>query len=135
TGGGDAPIEISAARSLEWDRKAKTYTAREQARARQGDMEVRSDTLTAHYADVAGQTQISLLVAAGGVEISSPPYTAYGETARYDVAAETATLQGGDLRIETVEESLTAREKIEFDAKANRLTAYGDAVARRGTDR
>jgi len=132
--GNDQPVEISAAQSLEWNRKAKTYTARKDAVARQGDMQVKSDTMTAHYDETKGATEITRLVASGNVEISSPPYTAYGNLAEYDVATQTASLTGDDLRMVTPEEVLTAAEKIEFDAVHNKLSAIGKAMARRGTD-
>ena len=130
----DKPVEISAAQSLEWNRKDKTYTARKDAIAKQGDMQVKSDTMTAHYDDVKGATEITRLVANGNVEISSPPYTAYGNRAEYYVADQTATLTGDNLRMVTPDEVLTAEEKIEFDAAKNKLSAIGKAIAKRGTD-
>lgn len=130
----NAPVEISAKHSLEWNRKAKTYTAREDAVATQGALKVSSDTLTAHYADSSGATDITQLVANGNVVIVSPPYTVYGDKATYEVAESSAVLTGGDLRIETATEKLTAKDKIEFFGKENRLAAFGDAVATRGTD-
>ncbi len=130
----EKPVEISAAQSLEWNRRDKTYTARKDAIAKQGDMQVKSDTMTAHYDDVKGSTEITKLVALGHVEISSPPYTAYGERAEYDVVTQKAALTGDNLRMVTPDEVLTAQEKIEFDAAANKLSAIGKAIARRGTD-
>jgi len=130
----NAPVEISAKHSLEWNRKAKTYTAREDAIAKQGDMQVSSDTLTAHYSDSSGATDITLLVANGNVVIVSPPYKVYGDKATYIVAENSAVMTGGDLRIETATEKLTAKDKIEFFGRENRLVATGDAVAVRGTD-
>lgn len=133
-----APVEIFADKTLEWDRVKKTYTARGNAIARQGSMQVKSDTLTAHYSGGSGEggigSSIERLVARGQVEISSPPYKGYGDEAVYDMASSLATLTGGDLKIETPSESLTAQKKIEFDAVNNRLSAHGNATARRGTD-
>ena len=134
TSDSSAPVEISAAKSLEWDRTAKTYTARKDAHAQQGDLSVKSDTLTAHYEDNKGTTSITVLEAVGNVRISSAPYTARGDRARYDVTTQQATLTGSDLRIETPNETLTAQEKITFDAAENRLSAHGGALAKRGTD-
>jgi lipopolysaccharide export system protein LptA len=139
----DAPVEIFADKTLEWDRTKKTYIARGNAIARQGTMQVRSDTLSAHYSggDGAGGTRggigsnIEKLIASGRVEISSPPYTGHGDKAVYDLATGIATLTGGNLKIETPAESLTARDKIEFDTNKNRLIAIGNATAQRGTDR
>ena len=139
----DAPVEIFADKTLEWDRAKKTYTARGNAVARQGGMQVKSNTLTAHYAEgdskAAGATagmgaEITKLSADGTVEISSPPYTAHGDTAVYDITTGIATLTGSDLKIETPSENLTAQSRIEFDTAKNRLSAVGDATAVRGTD-
>jgi len=141
-GNSDAPIEIFADNTLEWNRTQKTYIARGNAIARQGNMQVKSDTLTAHYgggkgggADTGGLGgSIEKMTASGNVEISSAPYTAYGDKAVYDVASGLATLTGGKLRIETPTESLSAQDKIEFDTAKNRLSAIGKATATRGTD-
>lgn len=137
----DAPVEIFADSTLEWDRTKKTYTARGNAIARQGAMQVKSDVLTAHYSEGGkeGSTgglggSIDRMTARGKVEISSPPYTAYGDHAVYDLTSGIATLTGGNLRIETPSEFLTAQDKIEFDTTKNRLSAQGKAFARRGTD-
>lgn len=138
----NAPIEIFADNTLEWNRTQKTYTARGNAIARQGNMQVKSDTLTAHYGggkgggtDTGGLGgSIEKMTASGNVEISSAPYTAYGDKAVYDVASGLATLTGGKLRIETPTESLSAQDKIEFDTAKNRLSAIGKATATRGTD-
>lgn len=130
----DAPVEISAAQSLEWNRRAKTYTARKDAVAKQGDLKVESDTMTAHYDDAGGATDITKLVALGDVQISSPPYIAFGDRAEYDVPRQIAVLTGTHLRMVTPDEVLTAKEKIEFDAATNKLSAIGNAKAQRGSD-
>ncbi len=130
----NAPVEISAKHSLEWNRKDKTYTAREDAIAKQGNFQISSSTLTAHYTEDKSSTDISRLVASGNVIILSPPYTVYGDNADYSVPDNSAVLTGRNLRIETPGEKLTAKEKIEFFGRENRLTAIGDAVAVRGSD-
>ena len=48
---GSGPIEIVVDGSVEWQQKAKTFVARGNARARQDDVTVRADVLTAHYRD------------------------------------------------------------------------------------
>ena len=131
----DAPVEISAAHSLEWDRNAKTYTARDDARAKQGDFDLASGTITAHYRDDLGSTDIWQMVAEKNVVLSSPPYKAYGNKAVYDVVKNNATLTGGDLKITTDTATLTAQDKIEFFGEDNRLIATGNAVALRAADK
>jgi lipopolysaccharide export system protein LptA len=129
-----APVEISADHSLEWNRKAKAYTARGNASATQGNMTVRADTLTAHYNSANGSTDISRLTAAGNVTIASPPYTAHGDSATYDTATGNAVMTGQNLRIKTTTETVTATDKIEFFSSQNRLLASGSATATRGAD-
>lgn len=132
--GANAPVEITAQHSLEWDRKAKTYTARKDALAKQGDFSIAADVLTAHYRDEKSASDIAELVAQGGVVIRSPPYTAYGGHAVYDVKTGNAKLTGDGLRIETPSEKLTAQDSIEFFGRDNRLVATGCATAVRATD-
>lgn len=121
------PVTISAKKSLEWDRKKKTYTARQAVVAQQGAAEIHSDTLTAHYTDDDG-ADIKTLEAAGNVSILSPPYTAYGDKLVYEVATGHAVLTGSSLRAKTGDDVLTARDRIEFLTGDNKLTARGDAL-------
>lgn len=130
----EAPVEISASKTLEWNRKAKTYTARGDAIAKQGAMEVHAAVLTATYSEANGGTDISRLMGSGGVTIISSPYTVTGDQADYDLKTGHAVMTGGDLKIITPTETLTARDNITFDTNQNKLTANGDAVALRGTD-
>jgi len=128
------PVAISAAKSLEWNRKEKTYTAREKVVVIQGTVRMQSDLLTARYTDDNGMTDISTLEAAGHIVIQSPPYTAEGDAAVYDVITGHAVLTGKNLKITTETDVLTARDKIEFFGAENRMTAVGKATATRGDD-
>ncbi len=128
------PVAISAAKSLEWNRKAKTYTARKDVVVTQGVLRITSDTLTARYNDDQGMTDISTLEADGHVTITSPPYVATGEHAVYDVKTGNAVMTGNNLKITTGDDVLTAREKIEFFGAENKMTATGQATAVRGAD-
>lgn len=130
-----SPIDISASRSLEWNRAAKTYTAIKDVRVSQGDLTIESEKLIARYADVNAGTNITRLEASENVVVQSPPYRAYGDVATYDVAKGQARLTGKDLRIETPAEKMTAKDAFEFDRGQNTLSALGGAVVTRGTDR
>lgn len=130
------PIEVSADDSFEWLTEEKRYIAHGNAVAKQGDVELVSDTLTAHYRDKSnGGTEIWKLVAAGNVLIRSPGQTAHGDLATYELDHGVAVLTGDDLRILTADDKVTARDSIEYYASDNRLVARGDAVATRGQDR
>jgi len=128
------PVTISAVKSLEWNRKAKTYTARQNVIASQGAVNIHSDTLTAHYNDSNGGSDIKTLEAEGHVTINSAPYTATGDHAVYDVRTGNAVMTGKDLKIVSADSVLTARDKIEFTGSENKMTAVGAPVATKGAD-
>ena len=128
------PVEISATKSLEWNRKTKTYTARENVTVVQGNAKIQSDMLTAHYDDANGMTNITTMEADNHVVITSAPYTATGDRAVYNVKTGNATLTGEDLKITSDDTLMTAEDKIEFFSNENRMTATGKATATRGDD-
>ena len=128
------PVEITAAKSLEWNRKAKTYTAREKVIATQGSIRLQSDILIARYNDDNGMTDISILEVEGHVVIKSPPYTATGDKAVYDVKTGNAVMTGKGLKIMTDTDIMTAEDKIEFFRSENRLTATGNATVTRSAN-
>lgn len=129
-----APVEISADKGLVWDRTAHTYTAKGRAEARQGDMKVTSDVLVARYDAAGGSSDIREVTADGHVVLSSPPYTAYGDKAVYDLTSGVAVLTGGDLRVMTPGETLTAKERLTYVAHDGQMTAEGGAKLTRPTD-
>lgn len=130
----DTPVEISADQSLVWNRTAKSFTATNRVIAKKDTSEIRCDTLTASYDDSTGGLKITQLTASDNVTISSPPYTAYGDKAIYDVTTGNAVLTGTNLRIETETEKLTARDKIEYIGAEDKAVAHGQAVAVKETN-
>ena len=128
------PIEITAAKSLEWNRKTKTYVAREKVVVTQGTVRLQGDLLTARYTDDNGMTDIYVLEMEGHVVIQSPPYTATGDKAVYDVKTGNAVITGKDMKIFTDADVMTAEDKIEFFGSENRLTATGKATVTRSAD-
>src|SRR3546814_13102358 len=50
----DEPLEINADEGIEWNRDAKTYPARGNARAASGEVEVLADVLSPYYRAPAG---------------------------------------------------------------------------------
>ena len=67
-GNKEEPIEISAENGIEWKRDARTYTARGNALAQQGDTSIAADTLIAYLDD---QDEISNWEAIGNVKIQT----------------------------------------------------------------
>jgi lipopolysaccharide export system protein LptA len=125
-GGGNQPIEISADNGIEWDRDAKTYTARGNAVASQGDSEIHADTLTASYS--TSSSDIDHVVADGAVKIMNPSQTAYGDHADYDRTKRLLVVTGGGLRIESTAETVTARDAFEYWQDQDAMVAKGDVL-------
>lgn len=124
------PLEISADQALEWDRANKKYTARGHAIATQDDMQVDADLLVADYREGTDKkTEIYRLTATGHVVLTSAGTNkAYGEKAVYEVDSAKATLTGGDLRIETPDMKITAKDKFEYYSNEGKMIAYGSPV-------
>ncbi len=142
------PISIEADQGIEWQQTNHVYIARGHATAKRGNGTVTADTLIAHYRPVAkGQagnaqtdasktdafdsgTQIYLVEADGHVELTGADNQhAYGDHGVYDVDAGTMVLTGKDLRLITRQDTVTARDSLEWHDKEQVAVARGDAVA------
>lgn len=132
------PLEVTAKKSLEWNREAKLYIAREEAIAKQGKTEIHADTLTAAYVDGAdaanGKTTITRIDAVGSVKILSDGSTATGDLGFYDVKTGYSELTGNNLMLKTQTDTITARDKLTYDANKSELNAIGNAKAIQGED-
>jgi lipopolysaccharide export system protein LptA len=124
--GGAQPIEISADNGIEWNRDAKTYIARGNAVAVQGTSEVHADTLTATYS--ASSSQIDHVTAEGTVKIMNPSQTAYGDRADYDKIKRLLVMTGSALKIVSPDQTVTARDSLEYWQDQDVLVAKGDVV-------
>jgi lipopolysaccharide export system protein LptA len=124
--GGGQPIEISADNGIEWNRDAKTYTARGNAVAAQGTSELHADTLVASYS--GSSNQIDHVVAEGAVKITSPSQTAYGDRADFDQTKRLLVMTGAALKIESADQTVTARDSFEYWQDRDALVAKGDVV-------
>lgn len=142
------PISIEADQGLEWQQTNHVYIARGHATAKRGNGTITADTLTARYRPVAkapgsaaqtdagksdmldSGTQIYLVEADGHVELSGGDNQhAYGDHGTYDVDAGTMVLTGKDLRLITKQDTVTARDSLEWHDKEQLAVARGDAVA------
>jgi lipopolysaccharide export system protein LptA len=124
--GGSQPIEISADNGIEWNRDAKTYTARGNAVAVQGTSELHADTLVATYG--SSSNQIDHVTAEGAVKIMSPSQTAFGDRAEFDQAKHLLMMTGSGLKIVNADETVTARDSLEYWQDQDALVAKGDVV-------
>lgn len=131
------PLEIEASESLEWHQEDQAYVARGDAVLRQRDVSVEADVLTAYYRELeGGDTEIYQAAAEGNVVIEAPSGRALADRAVYDIDQDVVVLTGGALRLESEDDTLTARDALEFWPSRNLAVARGDAeVIRANNDR
>lgn len=128
--GGGEPLEISAEQGIEWRRNEQLYIARGNASATRGDITVYADVMTAHYKKSAtGSTEIDRIDIEGNVRIVSPTETVYGDRGVYDVINGVLVLVGDNLRLESKNGVITARDSLEYWEHKNMAVARGAAQA------
>jgi len=148
-------LDVTADSGIEWHQELKAYVARGHAVAKRGTMTVYADVLTAYYREVpaagtpgatagagagaagggtsggamGGGTEVYRIHADGNVHIVSPERDVYGDNAIYDLDRKLAYLTGRALRLVTAEDTVTARDSLEFYEIENLAVARGEAVA------
>ncbi|MEK7802635.1 MAG: LptA/OstA family protein [Pseudomonadota bacterium] len=140
----DTPLEITANTALEWDQNAKTYVARGNALAKQNDMSLQADLLTAYYDDTKANT-ITKLVAEGHVTITSGTDKATADKAVYDIQKGQGDLTGGRPQIIRANNDMLEADSITIwtqktdgtakGASLNRAEAIGTAIITNGIQR
>jgi lipopolysaccharide export system protein LptA len=121
----DAPIEISAENGIEWKRDARTYTARGNALALQGDTSIAADTLIAYLDE---RDELVRWEGFGNVKIVTGDSTSYGDHAEYHEATRLLVLTGKNLKIVTEQQTVTARDQIEYWRDKDVVVAKGNVV-------
>ena len=119
------PIEISADNGIEWKRDARTYTARGNALAQQGDSSIAADTLIAYLDE---QDELSNWEAIGNVKIVTGQSTSYGDHATYQESTRLLVLTGNNLKVVTERQTVTARDQIEYWRDKDAVVAKGNVV-------
>jgi lipopolysaccharide export system protein LptA len=149
-GGEEGPIRIQADAGIEWQQNRRLYIARGNAVAARGDNEVRADMLIAYYRDKRGDrpnpqtaanaglageggggTEIFRVEAVGNVVLKHAASTVTGQRAVYDIDQGIAVVTGGNLRLTTASDVVTARDSLEWYDTRQVAVARGDAVATR----
>lgn len=129
------PIEVYADNGIEWVQDSQQFVARGNARAIRGRLEVRGDTLTAYYrraggangSPTGGGSQIYRLEVVGHAHIFTPTESAFGDTGVYDVEQGTMVLRGGNLKLTTETDVITARDSLEYYDQKHLAVARGSA--------
>jgi len=138
------PIDVTAADGIEWRQQEQVVVARGEARATRGGVTVEADRLIARYRPrggtqaanaprppaegPAGGGEIWRLEAEGNVVVTSATDRAEGDRAVYDMDQAVMVMTGQNLRLITPDNTLTARDSIEYWAQRRMAVARGNAV-------
>lgn len=120
------PFELSADQGIEWRSGEKTYIARGNAVAKQGNSAIAADTLVFYTSGEEGS--FDRIIATGNVRVTSGSSTGYGDEGEYDATQKLLVLTGKDLRIVSDADTVTARDRIEYWTGRSAITARGNAV-------
>lgn len=124
-----APLNVEASQGIEWRREEGVFIARGDARAVQGETDVRAQTLTAHYRDTpAGGSRIYRFEAEGDVRAARGDTRLFGPRIVYDLDKALFTVSGGETRLETPDETITAQGGMEFRERERVAVAQGDVI-------
>jgi len=128
--GNSDPIQIEANDGIEWQRTKQVYVARGDARASQGGVTVEADMLVAHYRSTdSGSDEIYRIDATGNVRIVSATETATSDEAVYDVVKGILVMTGKQVRLVTPQDTIIARDSLEYYEDEQLAVARGDALA------
>lgn len=135
-------ITVDARDNFEWHENERMVIATGDARAVRGSSTVTADRLIAYYrkkAPVAagkpaasegseGGNEIYRLVAEGHVHLFTQTDEAQGDHAVYDIDQAVLVLTGGNLRLTTPQQLVTARDSLEYWSDKHMSVARGNAV-------
>lgn len=146
----EGTLEVTADRDLEWLQNEKAYVARGNAVAKRGTVTLMADTLIAYYRPLktpatpvkekeahpgavqqpgfdSGNTEIWRVVAEGHVHLISEDKDAWGDRAEYDKDKSVTVLTGNALKGTTLEDTVTARDSLEYWQDRDMAVARGNA--------
>ena len=124
------PIRIEANDGIEWQRIKQVYIARGDASASQGGVTVEADELIAYYRSTeTGTDEIYRIDATGKVRIVSEKEVATADKAIYDVVKGVLVLTGKQVRLVTPQDTIIARDSLEYYEDQRLAVARGDALA------
>ncbi|MCR0980737.1 LptA/OstA family protein [Roseomonas populi] len=141
---GGGPVEVTATDGIEWRQNEQVVVARGNAKAVRDGVTVDAARLIARYrprggaAAQAAQQQeggdsplsggeIWRLEAEGDVRISTDTDKAQGDRAVYDMDQAVMVLTGRDLRLATPNDTITARDSLEYWSQRRMAVARGAA--------
>lgn len=143
------PIEVTSRDGMEWRQNEQEVIAQGAARAVRGDVTVTADRLTARYRRKAalastvptqaaatpgapgadtGNNEIYRLEADGHVHIFTSTDLAVGDHAVYDIDQAVLLMTGGDMKLTTPQQVLTARDTMEYWSQKRMAVGRGLAT-------
>jgi lipopolysaccharide export system protein LptA len=146
----EGTLEVTSDRDLEWLQQDHAYVARGNAVAKRGTVTLMGDTLIAYYRPLnppntpvkekaahpgtaqqsgfdSGNTEIWRVVAEGKVHVISEDKDAWGDRAEYDKDKSVIVLTGAALKATTLEDTITARDSLEYWQDQDMAVARGNA--------
>jgi lipopolysaccharide export system protein LptA len=137
------PVEVTATDGIEWRQQEQVVIARGEARAVRGAVTVEADRLLARYRPRGNATaanpqppsegpggggEIWRLEAEGNVVVSTATDRAEGDRAVYDMDQAVMVITGRNLRLVNPDNTLTARDSVEYWSARRMAVARGNAV-------
>ena len=147
------PVEVTSDDGMEWRQNEQVIIAKGNAKAVRGDVTVTADRLLAHYRKKApapgaapappptpaaagapaatgdtGNNEVYRLEADGNVHIFTPTDQAFGDHAIYDIDQAVLVLTGHDLHIITPQQTMSARDVMEYWSQKHMAVGRGNAV-------
>jgi lipopolysaccharide export system protein LptA len=142
------PIQITSQDGIEWRQNEQIVIAKGDAKAVRGNVTVTADRLLAwyrHKGDAAatpastttngltGETdtegnEVYRMRAEGNVHIYTQTDQAWGDQATYDLDQAVMVMTGNGLKLTTPDDTLTARDTLEYWSQRHMAVARGDAV-------
>ncbi len=150
-GAAPQPVDITADGGITWSQDDQTVTATGNAKAIRGSVTVTADELVAHYKKAStiknaqsanaasnsaipaesleqGGGQLTELDAIGNVHIYTATQNAWGDKAVYSMGQKVLVLTGQHLKLTTPQDTVTARDSIEYYTLDRKAIARGDAL-------
>jgi lipopolysaccharide export system protein LptA len=140
------PIQITAQDGIDWRQAEQVVIAKGDAKAVRGNVTVTADRLLAWYRKKGGTessqpvttglsgatdtegNEVYRMRAEGNVHIFTPTDQAWGDQATYDLDQAVMVMTGHALKLTTPNDTLTARDTLEYWSDKHMAVARGDAV-------
>jgi len=143
------PIQITSRDGIEWRQAEQVVIAKGDAEAVRGDVTVTADRMLAWYrhkgetspaqparpvtTGLTGETstegnEVYRMRAEGNVHIYTQTDQGWGDQATYDLDQAVLVMTGGALKMVTPNDTLTARDTMEYWSQKHMAVARGDAV-------